>query len=250
MANAGESLTRLVLSIDGMTCSACSSAIESAVNALPAVKSATVALLQSKGEVVYNTALADERDIVGAIEDAGFDAAVISRTRINRAVFSNLGNSTQVALPSVPASASAQLTRLVLSIDGMTCSACSSAIEFALNALPAVTSATVALLQNRGEVVFDSALASEGDIVSAVEDAGFEAAVVSRSRAAQAPAPHSRSAARASGFSLLLPLQLFQLPLLLLLLVTVLSLVLVTVLLWVQQPPLPPSRASSSPSTA
>ena len=48
-----ELLTRLVVSIEGMTCSACSSAVESALNGLPAVKSATVALLQNRGEVVY-----------------------------------------------------------------------------------------------------------------------------------------------------------------------------------------------------
>eukprot|EP00850_Spirogloea_muscicola_P027003 SM013728S00145 [mRNA] locus=s13728:28:343:+ [translate_table: standard] len=85
----------------------------------------------------------------------------------------------------------------------MTCAACSSSVERALAALPGVASASVALLQNRAEVVYDPAKIKEHpallhggphpgragwpdrpslpappqveDLVEAVEDAGFEA---------------------------------------------------------------------------
>eukprot|EP00850_Spirogloea_muscicola_P000144 SM000001S04546 [mRNA] locus=s1:856403:861068:- [translate_table: standard] len=57
----------------------------------------------------------------------------------------------------------------------MTCAACSSSVERALAALPGVASASVALLQNRAEVVYDPAKIKVEDLVEAVEDAGFEA---------------------------------------------------------------------------
>lgn len=56
----------------------------------------------------------------------------------------------------------------------MTCSACSSAIEVALAAMPAVRAATVALLQNRGEVVFDhSAIEVRGQQENGRNDDGM-----------------------------------------------------------------------------
>ena len=124
--------------------------------------------------------LSQEKDIITAIEDAGFDASVISRSRllppskptpatITPSMFTEALSTTQpMSTPSCVSSSTSTLsssapsspltlTRLVVSIDGMTCSACSSAVESALSALPAVTSASVALLQNQGEVVFDGA---------------------------------------------------------------------------------------------
>lgn len=49
--------------------------------------------------------------------------------------------------------------RIQLRVNGMTCSACSTSVESALVALPAVRSAAVALLQNRADVSFDPRLA-------------------------------------------------------------------------------------------
>eukprot|EP00850_Spirogloea_muscicola_P026983 SM013464S26845 [mRNA] locus=s13464:2:341:- [translate_table: standard] len=66
----------------------------------------------------------------------------------------------------------------------MTCAACSSSVERALAALPGVASASVALLQNRAEVVYDPAQIKVEDLVEAVEDAGFEAEAL-----LQAPLP-------------------------------------------------------------
>eukprot|EP00850_Spirogloea_muscicola_P017926 SM000159S01757 [mRNA] locus=s159:74244:78897:- [translate_table: standard] len=74
----------------------------------------------------------------------------------------------------------------------MTCAACSSAVERALAALPGVASASVALLQNRAEVVYDPAHIKVEDLVEAVEDAGFEAEAL-----LQAPLPPAGGAAGA-----------------------------------------------------
>eukprot|EP00850_Spirogloea_muscicola_P011399 SM000070S21365 [mRNA] locus=s70:530729:535395:- [translate_table: standard] len=74
----------------------------------------------------------------------------------------------------------------------MTCAACSSSVERALAALPGVASASVALLQNRAEVVYDPAQIKVEDLVEAVEDAGFEAEAL-----LQAPLPPAGGAAGA-----------------------------------------------------
>lgn len=52
--------------------------------------------------------------------------------------------------------------RLLVGVTGMTCAACSSSVESALSAVPGVSRASVALLQNKADVVFDPRIASVG----------------------------------------------------------------------------------------
>lgn len=61
-------------------------------------------------------------------------------------------------------------------IGGMTCAACVNSVEGILRKIPGVKRAVVALATSSGEVDYDPLIISKDDIVSAVEDAGFEAA--------------------------------------------------------------------------
>ncbi|MCM1091427.1 MAG: heavy metal translocating P-type ATPase [Butyrivibrio sp.] len=60
-------------------------------------------------------------------------------------------------------------------ISGMTCSACSSHVEKAANKLAGVEKASVNLLTETMEIIYDEAQLSEGEIVRAVEKAGYGA---------------------------------------------------------------------------
>ncbi|MBA0620015.1 hypothetical protein Godav_005790, partial [Gossypium davidsonii] len=60
----------------------------------------------------------------------------------------------------------------------MTCAACSNSVEAALKNINGVLRASVALLQNRADVVFDPTLVKDEDIKNAIEDAGFEAEIL------------------------------------------------------------------------
>ncbi|RMZ53445.1 hypothetical protein APUTEX25_004933 [Auxenochlorella protothecoides] len=68
------------VSIQGMHCSSCSSAVEKALSALPGVASASVALLSERGEVVYDPTHMRPSAIVGAVVDTGFAAQLLSDT--------------------------------------------------------------------------------------------------------------------------------------------------------------------------
>ena len=50
------------------------------------------------------------------------------------------------------------MRRVQVSVSGMTCAACSNSVEAALRGVNGVLTASVALLQNRADVVFDSSL--------------------------------------------------------------------------------------------
>ncbi len=70
-------------------------------------------------------------------------------------------------------------------ITGMTCASCSAIIEKIVGRLPGIASATVNLAAEKLAVTYDSARISPGDIVAAVEGAGYGATLLDEA----APAP-------------------------------------------------------------
>ncbi|GAB4840915.1 serine/threonine protein kinase Ran1 [Ancistrocladus abbreviatus] len=77
-----------------------------------------------------------------------------------------------------PAGLPGNARRIQVGVTGMTCAACSNSIESALNSLNGVFKASVALLQNKADVVFDPKLLKDEDIKNAIADAGFEAEIL------------------------------------------------------------------------
>ncbi|CAI0392635.1 unnamed protein product, partial [Linum tenue] len=154
----GEGMMRRIqVRITGMTCAACSNSVESALRSVNGVVSASVALLQNRADVVFDPSLVKDDDVKNAIEDAGFDAEVMPQPTTTKK------NSDSKTL-------------------GMTCAACVNSVEGILRNLPGVKRAVVALATSLGEVEYDPTIIDKNDIVNAIEDAGFEGALVQSSQ--------------------------------------------------------------------
>ncbi|GER38870.1 copper-transporting atpase p-type [Striga asiatica] len=69
--------TKALFTVTGMTCSACSGAVETAVRRLPGINEAAVDVLNHRALVVFCPAFVNVENIREAIEDAGFDAELI-----------------------------------------------------------------------------------------------------------------------------------------------------------------------------
>ena len=69
-------------------------------------------------------------------------------------------------------------------VTGMSCAACSAAVERAVNKLEGVETAQVNLLANSMQVEYDDAAVSEADICAAVEKAGYGACPVAQAGSA------------------------------------------------------------------
>ena len=68
------------LAIDGMTCAACTSAIEGAVKKLSGVQRIAVSLPLAKATVIHDSACTPVEDVVSAIESVGYGATAGERT--------------------------------------------------------------------------------------------------------------------------------------------------------------------------
>lgn len=64
------------LVISGMTCAACVGAVERALHKTPGVTAATVQLLQQRGRVAYDPLQVGPRELIAAVQRAGYDAAL------------------------------------------------------------------------------------------------------------------------------------------------------------------------------
>ncbi|KAH7569682.1 hypothetical protein JRO89_XS06G0241100 [Xanthoceras sorbifolium] len=157
-----EGMKRIQVRVTGMTCAACSTSVEGALMAVNGVVKASVALLQNKADVVFDPNSVNDEDIKNAIEDAGFEAEILTE----------------------PCSSGSKPHKLQLgqfTIGGMTCAACVNSVEGILRNLPGVKRAVVALATALGEVEYDPAVISKDDIINAIEDAGFEGSFVQSS---------------------------------------------------------------------
>ena len=156
---------RAELSIGGMTCSACVGAITQAVQSLPFVRTVDVSLLTNSATVVV-VGEARAREVVQAVEDAGFDASLESVEPLEK----------KEKEKEKAGEKARALWKAEYSIGGMTCSACSNAITGQLEQLPFVESVSINVIGNSGTVVFEGQ-ENLARVTEAIEDAGFDATV-------------------------------------------------------------------------
>ncbi|EPZ45089.1 heavy metal translocating P-type ATPase [Alicyclobacillus acidoterrestris] len=143
MATDNQQLREATLPIEGMTCAACAARIEKTVSKLPGVQSCHVNLASERAHVVLNGET-DWDDVILRIEKTGY---------------------------TVPTK------ELSLRIEGMTCAACSARIEKVVSRVKGVESVHVNLASEKGKVVYLPGVATEQDVIRAVEKAGYSAKV-------------------------------------------------------------------------
>lgn len=158
LAGQETELSVAMLSVKGMTCSACVASVEGQLSRIAGVREVKVALLQESAEVEFDPQQVAAEDLVEAVEDAGFDGALVS---------------VQKKKSEPP-----QLAKL--QVFGMTCSACSSAIESILGDMQGVLRCGVNLTQGEVEVEYLPSLLTTDQVICAIDDAGFQALLLSQ----------------------------------------------------------------------
>ncbi len=81
--------------------------------------------------------------------------------------------------------------RVTLTVEGMTCAACQSRVQRALQAAPGVTDASVNLMMGNAAIAYDPARTSPEALMAAVRDTGYDAALpAAEQSAAEAQVDH------------------------------------------------------------
>lgn len=149
-------LKKEVMKIDGMTCTACASAVERRVGKLEGVDKASVNFATEALTVEYDREI--DLDIIKkAVQEAGYKVREDKKDR-----------------------------EVVIPIEGMTCAACSRAVERALGKLEGVEEASVNLATERASVTYDPNLVRLPQIREAIVKAGYKPLEIQRESQADA----------------------------------------------------------------
>ena len=137
-------LKKETLEIDGMTCTACAVAIEKKVGRLSGVDRAEVNYATEALVVEHEDQVGIE-DIKKAVVEAGYKVREEKKTR-----------------------------EVIIPIEGMTCAACSRAVDRAINKLEGVKEGSVNLATEKARVIYDPQTTRLSDIRDAIVKAGYK----------------------------------------------------------------------------
>eukprot|EP00210_Caulerpa_lentillifera_P000473 g456.t1 len=150
---------RIQIRVSGMTCSSCTNSVERRIKSVKGVLNASVSLLQELAEVQFDSKISEANSIIQAIEDAGFEAAIIK---------TNDGdNNNQDTIQSCR-----------LRIHGMVCSACSNGIEKALSNTNGIRSVQISLVLGEAEIQYHTDIIQPEEVILAIEKIGFDAIIL------------------------------------------------------------------------
>ena len=158
------------LAVQGMTCGACTSAVEGGFKDVAGVHTVSVSLLSERAVVEHDPSIISPEAIAEIIEDRGFDSSVIDTKALaatTEAVRSTIGNQEQ------------ELSTTTVAIEGMTCGACTSAVEGGFKDAAGVVQFNISLLAERAVIVHDSSRLTVDQLKEIIEDRGFGAEVLS-----------------------------------------------------------------------
>ena len=146
------------ISIGGMTGSSCSSAITEGIQALDIVASADVNLVGNYATIVFHGPELNTSKLIEAIEDLGYEATL---DQVQPQIEDKTGN-----------------FKAILSIGGMTCGSCVSAITNGVRSLPHISSVSIDLIGASGNIEFDHRRDLDA-VLEKLDDLGYEASLVS-----------------------------------------------------------------------
>lgn len=162
-----STIATTTLSVEGMTCGACTSAVEGAFKDVAGIKNFSISLLSERAVIEHDTTVISPATLAETIEDAGFDAKVLDTV------------AQVLERPRSKKDKKNNALTTTIDVEGMTCGACTSAIESGFKDVEGVYQFNISLLANRAVLVHDPAKLTAEQIVEIIEDRGFDARVLS-----------------------------------------------------------------------
>lgn len=169
--NSHSNMIDLSMRISGMTCSACVNSVEQVLKNVKGVYSVNVMLLTESAKIVFEDGKVSENDLTQVIEDAGFDAMILSR------------NTSVVASKNIDDNRMAHTSVIIMGVLGMTCSSCTSTVENAVKSVRGVRAVSVSLASESCRVEYEEYFKDTSQkIFEAIDDAGFETKLIRKER--------------------------------------------------------------------
>ncbi|KAG5974874.1 hypothetical protein E4U56_004147 [Claviceps arundinis] len=158
------------LCVEGMTCGACTSAVEAGFKGVAGVGSISVSLIMERAVVMHDPQIISADQVREIIEDRGFDAQVLS-TDLPSPVVSRFAENHEGAKSN-------DIVATTVAVEGMTCGACTSAVENGFKDVAGVQSFSISLLSERAVIEHDPTIITPQQVAEIIEDRGFGAEII------------------------------------------------------------------------
>ncbi|PFH57274.1 hypothetical protein XA68_15283 [Ophiocordyceps unilateralis] len=172
VSSGGPRMATTTLRVGGMTCGACTSAVEAGFKGVDGVRSVSVSLIMERAVVTHDLDTISAEQVRDMVEDRGFEAELLS---------------TDMRSPAAKSFAHGASASTTVAIEGMTCGACTSAVEGGFKGVPGVKSFSISLLSERAVIEHDPAVLTADQIAEIIEDRGFGAQIVATVTSAASP---------------------------------------------------------------
>ena len=154
-------MVKSTFSIGGMTCTSCVHSIENALKRIPGVNESNtiVSLLPPRAIVIHNASIVTGETLSESIEEMGFDS---------------------ILMKTAPLEGKVQLEKIhevKINVGGITCSSCTNAIKKHLETHSGIVDAEVNLSTSIADVKYLCGMVGPRDIVTMIEDIGYEAKI-------------------------------------------------------------------------
>ncbi|CAJ0552885.1 Ff.00g009630.m01.CDS01 [Fusarium sp. VM40] len=168
-------LATTTLRVDGMTCGACTSAVEAGFKGVDGVGNVSVSLVMERAVIMHNPQVISADEVKEIIEDRGFDAEVLT---------TDLPSPVGKRFADRNLHEEDDFITTTIAIEGMTCGACTSAIEGGFQDVPGVKTFSISLLSERAVIEHDPDLLTAEQIAEIIDDRGFEATIIDSGKVA------------------------------------------------------------------
>ena len=167
----GPALFTTTLAIEGMTCGSCTSAIEGGFKDIAGVRTMSISLLSERAVVEHDPSTLSPDAIAEIIEERGFGATVLDTQPSS-------STGSQIKITQGSNLIQNDLTTTTVAIEGMTCGACTSAIEGGFKGVVGVAQFNISLLAERAVITHDPNVLTPNQLVEIIEDRGFDARIL------------------------------------------------------------------------
>lgn len=185
------------LKVGGMTCGACTSAVEAGFKGVDGVGNVSVSLMMERSVIMHDPQKISAERLAEIIEDRGFEAEVLATDLASPSFQQSGPHFTDEDDELDDEDDSLRLTKTTLAVEGMTCGACTSAVEGGFKGVAGVRNFSISLLSQRAVIEHEASILSAEKIAQIIEDGGFGATVLESNLAPSAKSIRRQEKAQA-----------------------------------------------------
>ncbi|KAI7083604.1 hypothetical protein KC352_g41084, partial [Hortaea werneckii] len=174
----GAHMTTTTLKVGGMTCGSCTSSVEAGFKDVDGVGSVSVSLVMERAVITHDAEKVSAQQLQEIVEDRGFDAEVLSSDKPEEALFDADEMEDEDQEETDGQILNSGIYTTTLHVGGMTCGACTSAVEGAFKDVAGIKSFSISLLSERAVIEHDTNIIPPEKLAETIEDTGFDAEVL------------------------------------------------------------------------